>query len=88
MGGGPGGFFQRVERAGADIPVNDAKGAKRRGYRQRAWMAEAIAGVLVTGLPPSRKVLKDIPTDIALVGPSLGRDHQPVCDETPQITMG
>ena len=42
--------------------------------------------MLVTGLPP--RVLKDVLMDIAPVGPSLGRDHQPVCDETPQIAMG
>ena len=33
----PGGFLQRVEGAGADIAVDDAKGAKRRGCRQGSW---------------------------------------------------
>jgi len=34
------------------------------------------------------KPLKDNAKTIAPAGSTEGRDQQPVCDETPQITMG
>ncbi len=33
MCGGPGGFFQRVERAGADVAIDNAEGADRGSQR-------------------------------------------------------
>ena len=55
VGGGPGGFFQRVEGAGADIAVHDAKGAKRRGCRQGAGMAGGDRGCAGHWLDPQEK---------------------------------
>ena len=38
MGGSLGRFLQRVEGTGADIAIDDAKGADGRGHWKRGWM--------------------------------------------------
>ena len=79
MGGGLGGFLQRVEGAGADIAVDDAKGADRCCCRKLRWNGRRLRlAYCVTGAP----------IGIAPAGSAEGRDQLPVCDETSQIAMG
>jgi len=47
-----------------------------------------MAGELVTGGTPMDIAQKNLAKRIAPAGSSEGRDQRPVCDETPQITMG
>jgi hypothetical protein len=52
MGGGLGRFPQGVEGTGADVAVDDTKGAERGGCGELSGMAPAaVTGVLVTGAP-------------------------------------
>src|SRR5260370_5345933 len=44
MGGGLGGFLQRIERAGADVAIDDAEGAERCCEGEWAWMAGGDGG--------------------------------------------
>ena len=52
MGGGLGGFLQRIKRAGADVAIDHAERADGRGQGKRGGMARAAAGMAVTGEPP------------------------------------
>ena len=55
MGGGLGRFLQRIERAGADVAIDDAERADRGRQGKGVDWTEAAAGVAVTGGPPSHR---------------------------------
>ena len=83
MGGGLGGFLQRVEGAGADIAIDDAE-------RADAWLLsggglgwpEAATGVAGHWLSPHmRRAEGQSDGHRSLRASREGRDHMPVCDE-------